>query len=152
MIDRRLTIFSISILTLVLLIATEYSNSANEIESTNTSSIDSLKIDYDKWHNLPPAEISYDKELFQAEDKISSKSVVRAVAIDSSKDDIKEDKLVSTDNVLLVGLRTDNSSDNNGKLIVNSEYKLIKNIKGEKLTVEYGSVDHLMLKTILTKK
>jgi hypothetical protein len=86
MIDRRLTIFSISILTLVLLIATEYSNSANEIESTNTSSIDSLKIDYDKWRNLPPAEISYDKELFQAEDKISSKSVVRAVAIDNSKE------------------------------------------------------------------
>jgi NitT/TauT family transport system substrate-binding protein len=120
-----------------------------------SNNINGVKIGFSAWPGWFPWQVSQEKNIFQ-ENKVAvnmkwfdsyneSITALNTGAIDANSQTLADTiNSVANGKDLVVVLTNDNSTGND-KIIVSEQIKSVKDLKGKKVAVEEGTVDHFLL-------
>jgi NitT/TauT family transport system substrate-binding protein len=152
---RNSIITSVLLFSLSLSTAFGCSQSVEQIKPSNTPKVVDVKLGFSAWPGWFPWQVAQEKDLFQA-NKIGADlkwfdSYVDSIAaLNDGKIDANSQTLGDTVSSIAAGkdlvvVLTNDNSTGNDQIIINEKIKSIKDLKGKKVAVEEGTVDHFLL-------
>ncbi len=161
---RRSVIASGCLFALSLSLAVGCSSPSNDKVKTPTATspaIGSMKLGFSAWYGWLPWQVAQDKKIFESnridvdlkwfDDYAKSVTALNTGAIDGNSQTLAETiKSISDGQDLVVVLTTDNSTGNDA-VLVSDKINSIRDLKGKKVAVEVGSVDHFLLFKLLKR-
>ncbi len=136
------------------------SNSASTVKPSRSISPDAVKLGFGAWPGFLPWQVTKDAQIFQAKQVDVDLQWLDLspgiTALSDGKIDANGQTLVDTINEVMKGtdlvvvMTTDNSTGNDA-VIVSDKIKTVADLKGKKVAVEAGTVDHFLLAQGLKK-
>jgi NitT/TauT family transport system substrate-binding protein len=159
---KRRSIFASTLLfALSLSVTVGCSNPTSETKVPKVPGLGAVKMGYSAWTGWAPWQVTQTKDLFQPNkvdvdlqwttDYPKSVELLNTGKLDGNNQTLAEIVTGAANGAdLLVVLTTDNSTGAD-KIIVSNKIKSIRDLKGKKVAVERGGVDHFLLAQALKK-
>jgi NitT/TauT family transport system substrate-binding protein len=158
---RRSILTSTLLFALSLSVTTGCGNPGTETKTPNVPKAEAVKIGYAAWVGSLPWQVAQEKNIFTT-NKVDvglewypeyPKSVesLNAGKLDANNQTLAETITAVGNGVDLVVVLTNDNSTQADKIIVSNKIKSIKDLKGKKVAVETGSVDHFFLAQALKR-
>jgi NitT/TauT family transport system substrate-binding protein len=158
---RHFILTSTLLFALSLSLTTGCGNPATEIKTPIAPNADAVKMGYSVWTGWLPWKVTQSKNIF-TENKVDvdlqwypeypkSVELLNAGKLDANNQTLAETITAVANGVDLVVVMTTDNSTGADKIIVSDKIKSIKDLKGKKVAVENGSVDHFLLNQALKR-
>jgi NitT/TauT family transport system substrate-binding protein len=157
---RRSILSSTVLFTLSLSVIVGCSNPASQIKPSGESSpvastANSVKLGFSAWPGWFPWQVAKEEGIFTAnkvgadltwfDGYTESISALNASKIDANSQTLGDTISSAAAGADLVVVLTNDNSTGNDKIIVSDKIKSVKDLKGKKVAVEEGTVDHFLL-------
>jgi NitT/TauT family transport system substrate-binding protein len=158
---RRSILASTLLFALSLSVTVGCSNPTTQVKAPTAPKADAVKLGYNIWTGFLPWQVAQEKKIF-AENKVDvdlqwfdeypkSVELLNTGKLDGNSQTLSETITAVSNGIDLVVVLTTDNSTGADKIIVSDKIKSIKDLKGKKVAVEEGSVDHFFLAQALKK-
>jgi NitT/TauT family transport system substrate-binding protein len=158
---RRSILASSLLFALSLSVTVGCSNPTSETKASSAPAAGAVKIGYSAWTGYLPWQVTQEKEIFTANkvdvnlqwftDYPKSIELLNTGKLDGNNEPLTDVITAVAGGADLVVVMTNDNSTGSDKIVVSEKIKSIRDLKGKKVAVEIGGVDHFLLAQALKK-